>query len=242
MKTDLCKRNSSKGKWLLVALLNNCSDPLVNSPVLFSHTLPDSLKNGRGSNYPAIDEENQKNIIYEETQTGSSSKTAAVAATFNLCGERSNLYLAAISTRLNVPVTFVMGLGLAWSRVTVQNSARTQASLELWMARGTPASSGTVTAFLDEIAENAVIAVSRYSGVNPRSPIGTVIAGNPPGDSGNVDWAVIGVEIKPDVSGNRSETAFASGFEDVSLDPVDGIYPGFMQASLKALPATGINS
>lgn len=107
------------------------------------------------------------------------------------------------------------------------------------MAQGTPTSSGGVTAFLDDIAENAVIAVSRYSGVNPHSPIGTVIAGNPPGDSGNVDWAVIGAEIKPDVSENPSETLFTNGFEDVSLDPVDGIYPGFMQASLKALPAAG---
>lgn len=235
MTTDLCKRNASQKKWLLVALMNNYSVPPANSQVLLSQTLTGSLDDGYGPSHPAINSEDQKNIVYEETQTGNSSKTAAVAATFNFCGVRSNLYLAAISTRLNVPVAFVMGLGLAWTRVTVQNSARTQASLELWMARGTPTSSGTVTAFLDDIAEHAVIAVSRYSGVNPRNPIGAVIAGNPLGVSGNVDLAVIGVEIKPDVS----ETAFVSGFEDVSIDPADGIYPSFMRMGLKALPAAG---
>jgi hypothetical protein len=184
------------------------------------------------------------------------------------------------------------------------------------MAQGAPVSSGNVTAFFDGIAENSVIAVSRYSGVDPRNPIGSIVAGNPlrvnGGSAGEinencfsfddrtaspamgsasqtysatphsdyedwveisedtfgsvtslavqdqpipsassiplngvhgdgVDWAVIGVEIKPGTPEYRFERIFTGGIEGISIDPANGIYPGFTQASLKALSPAGMN-
>lgn len=57
MKADLSKRNSSNRKWLLIALMNYCSVPFMQSQVLYSQTLPGSLKNGYDPNQPAIDGE-----------------------------------------------------------------------------------------------------------------------------------------------------------------------------------------
>jgi hypothetical protein len=95
----------------------------------------------------------------------------------NLTGVRQ-LYLAAISTKNGSSVVqSVSGLGLTWSLVDRQCGGRNQDMVEVWSALGTPTGDGIVTAAFDVAEHNAVISVSRYSGVNTADPIGAV---NPP--------------------------------------------------------------
>ena len=123
-------------------------------------------------------------VSYAETQTGGSSSSNIVATTNSLTGVSGNLYLAAISTRPRVAVNSISGLGLSWTRVDLQCAGRNQTGVELWMALGAPSGNGTVAASLAGTPYNAVIAVSRYAGVNPSSPIGSVISGNTNGLDG----------------------------------------------------------
>ncbi len=95
-----------------------------------------------------------------------------------------HLYLAAIAAKSNTAVNSVAGLGLTWTRVQAQCAGRDQTGVEVWMAQGTPSGNGTVTATLASAPGNAVIAVSRYSGVDAVNPLGNIVAGNTMGASG----------------------------------------------------------
>jgi hypothetical protein len=86
--------------------------------------------------------------VHQETRTGGSTASTTVATSSRLKAVRGDLYLAAISTKPNVPVTFVTGLGLAWTLVEVQCAGREQTRVEVWRAQGTPTASGTVKAKL----------------------------------------------------------------------------------------------
>jgi hypothetical protein len=56
--------------------------------------------------------------------------------------------------------------------------------MEVWMAQGVPSGDGAVTATLDAVPVNTVIAVSRYSGVDAVSAIGNMVSGNTNGVDG----------------------------------------------------------
>jgi hypothetical protein len=122
-------------------------------------------------------------VVHEETQTGGSSNSNTVTTAGNLTGATGHLYLAAVSTRSKTKVNSVSGLGLTWTLLKSQCSGRNMIGVEVWMAQGTPAGSGTVTANLASAPHNAVIAVSRYSGV-AANPIGGTLAGNTNGVNG----------------------------------------------------------
>jgi hypothetical protein len=49
--------------------------------------------------------------------------------------------------------------------------------MEVWMAQGTSSGDGAVTATFASAPSTAVIAVSRYSGIDAANPVGNVIAG-----------------------------------------------------------------
>jgi cellulose synthase/poly-beta-1,6-N-acetylglucosamine synthase-like glycosyltransferase len=125
--------------------------------------------------------------IFEEVQTGGSSSSNTVATSSSLTGATGQLYLAAVSTRAgSVTVSSVSGLGLTWTRVLQQCSGGTsQTRMEVWSAIGTPTGNGVVTATLSGAATNAVIAVSRYAGVNTSNPIGATTSANVNGVSGS---------------------------------------------------------
>jgi uncharacterized repeat protein (TIGR02543 family) len=125
-------------------------------------------------------------VVHEETQTGGSSDSTAVTTSGSLTAASGQLYLAAISTKPHVKVDAVSGLGLSWMLVKAQCSGRSNSGVELWMAHGTPNGNDQVTATFDSAPNNAVIAVSRYSGVPPggTNPIGNVISGNTKGRDG----------------------------------------------------------
>jgi hypothetical protein len=100
-------------------------------------------------------------------------------------GVTEHLYLAAISTRPRVLVSSVSGLGLAWTLVKSKCAGRNTTGIEVWKALGEPSTDDTVKAILASAATNAVIAVSRYSGVDGSSPIGNILAGNTNGVNAN---------------------------------------------------------
>ncbi len=136
------------------------------------------------ANFTAIGSGGQ--VVYEETQTGGSSSSATVTTSAQLTAASGHLYLAAIAAKSNETVTGVSGLGLNWTRVQAQCAGRNQTGVEVWMALGVPqgGSDGAVTATFASAPSNAVIAVSRYSGVDAVNPIGSLVAGNTNGVSG----------------------------------------------------------
>jgi Zn-dependent metalloprotease/disulfide oxidoreductase YuzD len=144
-------------------------------------------------------------ITHEETKTGGSTSSATVTTSASLTGVSGHLYLAAISTKSKVTVTAVSGLGLTWTLVRAQCSGRNQTGVEIWKAQGTPSGNGLVTATLASAPSNAVIAVSRYSGVDATNPVGNVASANTLGlngaCSGGVDNASYSFNLTTTVNG-----------------------------------------
>jgi uncharacterized repeat protein (TIGR02543 family) len=145
-------------------------------------------------------------VTFAEAQSGGSSSSLTVATSASLTGVSGDLYLAAISFKPSVAVESVEGLGLSWTRVRAQCAGRNQTGVEVWMAQGTPSSDGVVSASLEAAPVNAVIAVSRYSGVNPSSPIGNPVSGNTNGVdgacSGGVDSSSYSFNLDTTVDGS----------------------------------------
>jgi uncharacterized repeat protein (TIGR02543 family) len=144
-------------------------------------------------------------IVYEETRTGGSSASSTVTTSASLTGVSGHLYLAAISTKSHVNVTSVSGLGLTWTLLKAQCAGRNQTGVSVWRAQGTPSTSGTVTATFSSAPKNAVIAVSRYSGVDGANSVGNVVSGNTVGTnatcSGGVDNSSYSFNLTTTVNG-----------------------------------------
>ncbi|MGH7601395.1 MAG: FlgD immunoglobulin-like domain containing protein, partial [bacterium] len=68
--------------------------------------------------------------------------------------------------------------------VKSQCSGLSNTGVDIWMAQGTPSGDGAVTATLAITPSNAVIAVSRYSGVAAVNPVGNIVSGNSNGVNG----------------------------------------------------------
>jgi uncharacterized repeat protein (TIGR02543 family) len=119
-------------------------------------------------------------VVHQETKTGGSTESATVTSA-SLAGVNGHLYLAAISCKARANVVSVQGLGMEWSLVRKQCSARGTTMVEIWKAHGTPNGNGPVTATLHAAPSNAVIIVSRYSNVDQSDPIGNVVSGTAAG-------------------------------------------------------------
>jgi flagellar hook assembly protein FlgD len=124
-------------------------------------------------------------VVHQETQTSGSSNSTLVNTSTLVAGVADHLYLAAMSTRPRVKVSSVTGLGLTWTMLKSKCAGRNSTGIEVWWAQGEPSSDDTVKAILVSAATNAVIAVSRYSGVDAADPIGNVLAGNTNGMNGS---------------------------------------------------------
>lgn len=123
-------------------------------------------------------------VALAETVTGTASDSGTITTGGSLTAVAGDLYLAAFSTRGNVAVSTVSGLGLHWTRLGARCGARGQTRTEVWMAQGAPVA-GTVSANFAAVPVNAVVAVTRYSGVALSDPIGSLITGNTNGLDGN---------------------------------------------------------
>ena len=125
-----------------------------------------------------------EDVNFEQLETGSSTGSDSVVTSVALTSAANHLYLAAVSTNLDVAVSSVAGLGLTWTLVKAQCGARGQTRTEVWKALGSPTGGEVVTATLASTPSAAVIAVSRYSGVNTTSPVGNSVSANTLGTDG----------------------------------------------------------
>ncbi len=123
-------------------------------------------------------------IQHQETRIGGSSNVTKVKTATTLAAVSGDLYLAAISTRPKVSVLSLSGLGLNWTLVKAQCAGRNTIGVEVWKALGTPSKNDTVTANFASAPNNAVIAVSRYAGVDATAPIGNLVSANTRGMNG----------------------------------------------------------
>ena len=120
-------------------------------------------------------------VTHEETQTAiiemATDDTLNITTDNDLKAADGAAYLAVISTKKRSMVVNVSGLGLNWEFVNDQAGARNQTFLSLWMAKGTPASDGPVTAKVTDvlIGKDIAFSVSRYSGVDT---LGNVLSAN----------------------------------------------------------------
>jgi hypothetical protein len=122
-------------------------------------------------------------ISFEEAVLGGGSG-GSVTTSGNVTAVPGDFYLAAISTRALSDPSDVTGLGLTWTRVTTQCGGRGQTGVDVWRSEGTPTGDGPVTATIPDGSANAVVVVSRYSGVDPTLPIGATVTGNTNGVAG----------------------------------------------------------
>ncbi len=122
--------------------------------------------------------------------TGGSSGSSRVQTSSNVTAASDHLYLAAITSKSYKTVTSVTGLGLTWSEVLTQCGGRNQTGVTVWKAQGTPSGPGPVSATLSGSANNAAIAVSRYSGVALSNPIGNTVSDNSNGIGGGCSGGV----------------------------------------------------
>jgi len=123
-------------------------------------------------------------VNFEGVQTGGSTGTSSVTTSSPVVAVSGNFYLAAIASRPLRSVTSITGLGLVWTQVTARCGGRGQTGIEVWSGQGTPSETQAVTATFDRSVNSGVIGVSRYSGVDPTSPFGTVVSGNTNGING----------------------------------------------------------
>lgn len=149
----------------------------------------------------------------------------SVSTSANLTAEPNQLYLAAISTKNGPPVVqSVTGLGLNWSFVDRQCGGRDQTMVEVWSAIGAPTGDSVVTANFEVADHNAVISVSRYSGVDPLDPIGDLSSANSNGVdgacSGGSDASSGSVDITTTAANSYAYGAFALRSRD--LTPASG--------------------
>lgn len=145
-------------------------------------------------------------VVYEASVAGGSTSLATVSTSSAVTAVAGQLYLAAVTTKAgSVTVRSIKGLGLTWTLVKAQCAGRNQTRLEVWRAIGTPTSSEAVVATLSAKATSAVIAVSRYSGVDATTPLGTMASANTRGAdgtcSGGVDNAMYSVNITTSAPG-----------------------------------------
>lgn len=122
-------------------------------------------------------------IVHRETVTGAASGST-VSTSASVAAAPGDLYLLVVSSRPFQPIASVTGLGLAWTPVTDQCAGRNQGGVSVWRALGVPDGSGPVSATLSSSVNNAVIAVSRYSGADGVAPIVTAVSANTNGIDG----------------------------------------------------------
>jgi len=158
---------------LKTAALSIASDDPDENPL-------DVALSGTGEEVPA----GSGQVVFEEVVSGGSTSSLTASTSTAITGVPGDLYLAAMTTKPNVSVSSVAGLGLTWTEVAAQCSGRKQTGMRVWLAQGTPSGSDIVTATFASQPSNGAVVVTRYSGVDQITPIGSVVTGNSNGESG----------------------------------------------------------
>ncbi len=142
-------------------------------------------------------------ITARQVATGTAAAAATVATSSPLAAVAGDLYVASIASKVDTPVLAVTGLGLVWSEVIAQCSARNQTGVAVWVGQGVPSGSGVVTATLAAAPANAVIAVTRYSGADVTDPVSVVASANTNGSAGGCSGGVDGSSYALTVATNE---------------------------------------
>jgi hypothetical protein len=128
--------------------------------------------------------------VFQGVTTGGSAASGGVATAGSVPAVAGELYVAAVSSKPYVGTLAVSGLGLVWTELVDQCAGRSQTGISLWWARGTPGASGAVAATLASAPSNAVLAVTRYAGVNATNPVGPALGVNTNGTAGGCSGGV----------------------------------------------------
>ena len=178
-------------------------------------------------------------IAFEEKQEGSGSGSS-VATSVALTNASGHLYLATMVVNPgSISVTSVSGMGLSWTLLKSQAGQQSKVAVAVYRALGNGGSSGTVTANFSSSTTNAVIAVTRYSGVDTSSPLGTPVSGAAQayeayvslttGQANSWAFAAVGVRMTYESSGvsdwlghtSRAQVDRGSGSDEATLIVAD---------------------
>jgi len=159
-------------------------------------------------------------ILFQESVEGASSNSISVTTSRSVTAVNGALYLAAVSARPLTAVSSVAGLGLVWSRVRGQCSARSQTGVEIWVGSGTP-STGVVTATFVSPTSSAALLVSRYVNSVPTAPLRAVVSANTNGVQGicsnGTDTASFSMNLQATAGGSLVFIAAAMRNRDLSV-------------------------
>jgi hypothetical protein len=122
-------------------------------------------------------------VAFVASASGVAAATSVVETTTMSAGPDA-VYLASIASRSNVTVSSVTGLGLTWRPVATSCAGRSQSHLALWVASGSPTSSGAVQAQFTSSTKAAALVVHRYAGADVASPVTTPVVANSNGVGG----------------------------------------------------------
>lgn len=160
-------------------------------------------------------------ISHQQTVTGGSSNSNRVTSG-SVSAASGNIYLASVSTRTNIAVSSMSGMGLTWTRVAAQCAGRAQTRVEIWKGTGTP-SSGAVTANLSSSSKNSVIAVSRYSGASSQNNIIDPVTRNTRGVNGACSGGTDSSSFSYTVSNSNSKFVYvAAALRNKTFSPGSG--------------------
>lgn len=107
-------------------------------------------------------------VLFVDRVTGVGTTTTLVSGT--VTAAEGHFYLVNVARRNTAAsVNSVTGLGLTWTLVDTASGA--DGRVDMWKGEGTPTADGTVTVEFSEAPTNAVMGVSRYSGVLLSAPI-----------------------------------------------------------------------
>lgn len=181
-------------------------------------------------------------VRFEESAVGGSSNQLRLTTATALTGVSGHLYLAAITSKPNVTVREVSGLGLTWTQVESQCSGRNRTGVKVWWAAGAEAGNGSVSAILASSPRNAGMIVARYSGADVTDPVANLMAANSNGQFGScrkgVDSDNYSLESTGKSPGSLVFTAVAMRSRSLTPDSADDMRGFFVQKA--GLGAAGL--
>lgn len=116
--------------------------------------------------------------------TVQTAKAESVRSANMIPSSQNTLYMVSVSTKPNIEVKSIEGLGLSWARAGAQCGGRSQTRTEIWWAYGSPEKNDYVTALFTDPRglKTAVLSVVRYTG-SASTPVVAMVSRNSNGSS-----------------------------------------------------------
>lgn len=110
-------------------------------------------------------------VAFQDVKTGNSAAVGTVATSASVTAVNNHFYIAAVGREANAVVSSISGIGLTWTKLLQKDSDDANRAVDVWYAQGTVTTSGVVTASFATNPTTAHISVSRFSNVDPTTPI-----------------------------------------------------------------------